>query len=161
MRTGIALFCLFGITLIFELNNLWPKSSDYEPEDYQYINLSAEDSVKAINNFKKNVYLNEIGFYRKFFPFSDQVLTKRTYVYFIVQHLFLIGILILWYNESSEYSKDFVRMFLLLMIGDFLDYIMIYNDHYGHGLSYNVIVTIFFMLFLTYKYCIEQWKQAN
>lgn len=93
------------------------------------------------------------------FPFSDQQLTIGTHVYFVFEHLFIVAILYLWLFECVNYSRDYVRMFLFLQIGDFADYLLRYSEPflkvYEFWISYNTIQFVLFGVFIVYK----AWKE--
>lgn len=154
MKTGYALFALLGLGLVFDVP-MWPKSSDVKPEHYSYIQLNQDDSVKAIDSYRKTLHLNNSGFYRDFFILSSQRLTSKTYVWFITSFVTLIAITLFWFKESSRYSYDFVLVFLFICIGNLFDFLILYNEPYIGYLSYNVLSVVAYGIFLIYKL----WKQ--
>lgn len=118
MKTGFALFCVIGLTIVFAV---WDGPTEY---------LSL-------------------------FPYSKQKLTLQTHIYFIFEHVTVITILYLWYNEASEYSKHYVLMFLFLQIGNLVDYLLRYNEPFlklhGRSINYNIVSIVLYALFLSYK----------
>lgn len=150
MKTGYALFALLGLGLVFDIP-MWPKSSDVKPEHYSYVQLNQEDSVKAIDSYRKNVHLNTSGFYRDFFPLSNQKLTVKTYVWFIIAYATLALITFFWFKEASEYSRDFVMMFLFLAVANLVDFLIVYNESYTKHVSFNNLSVIMYASFLIYK----------
>lgn len=154
MRTGYTLLALLGLGLIFDVP-IWPKSSNVKQGHYSYIMLTESDSISAIDNYKKTMHLNNIGFYKQFFPLSNQKLTAKTHVWFIVSYVTIALISLLWWNDASEYSRDFVAMFLFLSVGNFFDYLIIYNENYVGPISYNMLAVLFYVIFLLYK----GWRQ--
>lgn len=149
MRTGYALFALIGLGLIFDVP-MWRKSSDIKPEEYSYILLTQEDSVRAIDSYRKNLHLNQSGFYNDFFPASNQKLTTKTYVWFIIAFVTIAIITFFWSKEASYDSKPFVIVFLFFLIGDLVDFLIHYNENYNSYLSYNILFTGLYALFLGY-----------
>lgn len=159
MKTGLALFCLLGLGVIFDVE-IWPKSTDIKPEHYSYVTLSKDDSVKAMESYRKLIHLNKTGFYRDLFPRSEQKLTLKGYIWFITDFIILIAVIALWYSESSEYSRDFVLMFLFFAIGNFFDFLITYNENYTKNISFNILSFVMYALFIVYKeiLTIKTWK---
>lgn len=148
--TGLALFFLVGLTIIFDVGGWWLDSGDIKKKDYEYIVLTREDSVQAIDAKRRLKYMDQIGFYTQPFPKSKQKLSKKTNSYFIFEHWYVIGILILWALDSKQ-SARYIVMFLFLSLGDFIDYKIHYNEDYGRPwLTYNIMFTVLYGLFLLY-----------
>lgn len=158
MKTGIALFMLIALGVVFEVKRLWPSLSDITEDQFKHIVLTREDSIVAVGNYKKMVHLNRTGFYKNPFPLSDTKLPLRSHIYYIFGHIVTIGILFLWFKESSEYSKHFVLVFLYFCVGDLIDYLLCYNEAYttigAMPITYNVLFTGLYGGFLILK----EWK---
>lgn len=147
MRTGFTLFALIGLGLVFKAD-IWPKSTDVKLEHYSYVTLSSSDSIKAIDNYRKSIHLVNTGFHVDFFPFSEQKLTKKMHVWFILTFVTLIIVVFLWSFEASKDSKIYVIAFLVFSIGKLVNYLLMYNDEVSKGMSYNMIAVVSFGVFL-------------
>jgi hypothetical protein len=155
MKTGFALFSLIGLSMVFDVDKLWPSLADIKPGEYTHIALTQSDSVKAIESYRKTIYLDDIGYYKDFFPLSNKKLAKKMHAYYIVEKVILCMIAFLWIMEATAYSKPFVLMFLFFLIGDLADYLIIYNENYNPYLSYNILFTVlyaFFLMFMGWKH---------
>lgn len=150
MKTGFALFSLIGLSMIFDVDKLWPSLADIKPYEYNQISLTQSDSMKALESYRKTLYLDDIGYYKDFFPLSKKKLAKKSHVYYTVEKIILVIVAFLWAMEASQYSKPFVMMFMFFLIGDLIDYLLIYNENYNSYLSYNILFTVLYALFLIF-----------
>jgi hypothetical protein len=132
MKTGLALFFMISVSIVF---TVW--KSQPAPKCTNPVHLEGEPRYDL-------------------FPYSDHKITLENYVYYIFEHLFLMLILFMWFCECSDYSKDYVRAFLILQSVDFIDYLLSYNAEYftlyNYPVSYNTIMIFTYMIYLTMKY---------
>lgn len=148
--TGLALFFLIGLTIIFDVDGWWLDSGDIKKEDYEYLVLTREDSVKGMSNMRRLKYMDQIGFYKQPFPMSEQKVTDKTDTYFSFEHWYVIGILVLWAMDSKN-ARAYVVMFCFLSFFDWVDYKIHYNEQYGETkVTYNMVFTMLYGFFLLY-----------
>lgn len=92
--------------------------------------------------------------YHDFFLFSNQQLTAQYYLWSVLEKVGFLLVLFLWYKEAGEYSKVFVLAFMVLMVGEFVDYLLSYSELKYLGLTYNKWFVILYGTFLI----IKAWK---
>src|SRR6187551_786424 len=80
--------------------------------------------------------------YIDFFPLSDQLLTAQTYFYFMFNHLVLIMLAYMLWQEGREYRRAF-RVFLFIQIFYLAQYLIHYNSVWlnlgGWGISSHIL----------------------
>lgn len=86
---------------------------------------------------------------KAWFPFSDLTFTFQTYVYYIFEHLIKIILSYIVYAESVKYRYA-LWVFLLLQIGDLVDYLLTYNSVWAQlgsvPVSFNTLAPVIFGL---------------
>lgn len=87
-----------------------------------------------------------------YFLFSDMKLYLATHIYFIGERVTMIILALIITVESSKY-RQYLQIFLLLMIADLVDYLLCYNEvwfyYYEFPVSMNMLkVTVFGLVIL-------------
>lgn len=98
----------------------------------------------------------EIGF-----PFSDQILTVDTYMYFLFEHLTVLILSVVMLSMATEYRYAF-KVFLAIQIIDTVDYCLTYGEPWGFlPVSWNVIKVLLFSSIVGYELRKTIWKNLH
>lgn len=95
---------------------------------------------------------------KDFFPFSDMKVTPEWYVYYLLESLIIVIFAGYLVSESTEH-KTITIVFLILQIGELIDFVLTYNmtwfTAYGYPATYNVVKFFVFILVITYEYACD------
>lgn len=147
MRSSLLLVALLCSGLIF---TFWSGVSQYSQEEWSSIILSDDEVEAAIDQYKRNKYLREIGFYRQMFPFSAIWTSNEQYVWLLVERIdyILFGLICYFYRPPKK-----VVVFYLWIKGlDLIDHMIHYNEPYfisgPFHITYNVVSIAVFAAFV-------------
>lgn len=80
------------------------------------------------------------------FPFSDMGIILPNYVYYLFVHVDFCLLVYLIYSMETEFKRE-VLVFLLLSVGDLLDYALRYSEAF-FGITYDMVQMAIFGLIL-------------
>jgi hypothetical protein len=93
-------------------------------------------------------------------PGVDYMITRKTYFYFMGQHLFILCNVAYIIFADQHFRHVFKNIFLLEFV-DFIDYLLIYNTSYFHigdvGINYAYVKIALY----TYLIIAEIWRRRN
>jgi len=93
------------------------------------------------------------------FPFSDQEITKPTYIWMICGNIFLI-MLFFAMQHSTDKAYVFFTVVFWLQVAELIEFLLNYNEPWFrvHAIPVNVTTLRYVILFFTGLYTLIKWK---
>lgn len=95
-----------------------------------------------------------------YFLFSDMELYFATYVYFILERVFIIILAYVIANEATKYN-DALWMFFWLCVLDLVDFLLCYNDVWFRVNEWPMSMNIFKSIVFGLVILRELWRQSR